>query len=165
MHSFDGHNDVLLRLWRQDNDSVAAFLEGESRGQLDLPRAQAGGLIGGLYAIFVPSESKQSTTAPVDSVPYDIPVPAPPEMTHAQLATVEMASLLLRIAQRSDGRVRIARSVAGRPAADWIASGIIAPSKSEPRATPSCGLPQELMGLFRSRALAVARPNTSSAAI
>ena len=112
MHSFDGHNDVLLRLWRQGNDSVAAFLEGDSRGQLDLPRAQAGGLIGGLYAIFVPSESKQSNTAPVDSVPYDIPVPSPPEMTHAQRATVEMASLLLRIAQRSDGRVRIARSVA-----------------------------------------------------
>lgn len=112
MHSFDGHNDALLRLWRQDNDGVAAFLEGEDRGQLDLPRAQAGGMVGGLYAIFVPSEGKQSTTAPVDTVPYAIPVPPPPELTHAQRATIEMVSLLLRIAERSDGRVRVARSVA-----------------------------------------------------
>jgi len=29
MHSFEGHNDVLLRLWRQGNDGVAAFLEGD----------------------------------------------------------------------------------------------------------------------------------------
>ena len=33
-------------------------------------------------------------------------------MTHAQRATLEIASLLFRIAERSDGRVRIARSVA-----------------------------------------------------
>ena len=56
MHSFDGHNDVLLRLWRQGNDGVAAFLEGDGKGQLDLPRAREGGMVGGLYAIFAPSE-------------------------------------------------------------------------------------------------------------
>ena len=32
MHSFDGHNDVLLRLWKQGGDGVAAFLGGEAKG-------------------------------------------------------------------------------------------------------------------------------------
>ena len=111
MQSFDGHNDVLLRLWRQGGDGVTAFLDGDGKGQLDLPRARQGGMIGGLYAIFVPSESKQPNQRPTDAVPYDIPLPAPPELSHAQRATLDMTSLLLRIEERSAGRVRIARSV------------------------------------------------------
>ncbi len=111
MHSFDGHNDVLLRLWRQGGDAPGAFLDGEERGQLDLPRAIKGQMAGGLYAIFVPSDGKRPSPSPVDVVPYDVPLPAPPVMTAAQQATLEMASLLFRIEERSKGRVRIARSV------------------------------------------------------
>jgi membrane dipeptidase len=125
MHSFDGHNDVLLRLWRQNGDGVSAFLDGEERGQLDLPRAQRGGMAGGLYAIFVPSETKRPSTGPADAVPYDVPIPPSPDLTQAQKATLEMASLLMRIAERSDGRVRIARSVADIRAAK--AAGAHAP--------------------------------------
>ena len=111
MHSFDGHNDVLLRLWRRGDEGVQAFLDGESKGQLDLPRAQKGGMAGGLYAIFVPSEGKAGAL-PVDSAAYAIPLPPALELTYAQRATFEMTSLLLRIAERSRGRVRVARSVA-----------------------------------------------------
>jgi len=125
MHSFDGHNDVLLRLWRQGNDGVAAFLEGDGKGQLDLPRAREGGMVGGLYAIFVPSEGKSRASEPIESGTYDIPVPPALELTHAQRATLEMASLLFRIAERSGGGVRIARSVADIRAAK--AAGAHAP--------------------------------------
>lgn len=125
MHSFDGHNDVLLRLWRRDGDAVAAFLDGEEKGQLDLPRAETGGMVGGLYAIFVPSEKKSTAAEPMDQVPYDVPLPPPPELTHAQRATLEMASLLFRIAERSNGKVRLARSVADIRAAK--AAGAHAP--------------------------------------
>ena len=53
---FDGHNDVLLRLYRRGGTDVSrAFLEGEAKGQLDLPMARQGGFVGGLFAIFVPS--------------------------------------------------------------------------------------------------------------
>ena len=45
---FDGHNDVLLRLYRRGGTDVSrAFLEGEAKGQLDLPMARQGGFVGG----------------------------------------------------------------------------------------------------------------------
>ena len=112
MHSFDGHNDVLLRLWRQGNDGVRAFLEGDGKGQLDLPRAREGGMVGGLYAIFAPSKDKSQAKEPSKPGTYDIPLPPALDLTHAQRATLEMASLLFRIAENSRGGVRIARSVA-----------------------------------------------------
>ena len=55
---FDGHNDVLLRLWthaRDGADPVAEFRDGTSSGHIDGPRAKAGGLAGGLCAIYIPS--------------------------------------------------------------------------------------------------------------
>jgi len=55
---FDGHNDVLLRLWtheRDGNDPVAEFLNGTTQGHIDAPRARKGGLAGGLCAIYIPS--------------------------------------------------------------------------------------------------------------
>jgi membrane dipeptidase len=125
MHSFDGHNDVLLRLWKQGGDAAAAFLDGEERGQLDLPRARKGGMAGGLYAIFVPSAAKNDRSEPMSEVPYDVPLPPSPELTHAQRATLEMASIFFRIAERSKGRFRPARSVTEIRAAK--ASGAHAP--------------------------------------
>ncbi len=85
MHSFDGHNDVLLRLWRQGNDGVAAFLEGDGKGQIDLPRAREGGMVGGLYAIFAPSEDKSQANGPIESGTYDILVPPALDLTHVWL--------------------------------------------------------------------------------
>ncbi len=55
---FDGHNDVLLRLWhngKKGGDPVAEFIDGTSQGHIDVPRAKAGGLAGGLCAVYIPS--------------------------------------------------------------------------------------------------------------
>jgi membrane dipeptidase len=43
---FEGHNDVLLRLRRGGTDAAWAFLEGEGKGQLDLPMTRQGGIRG-----------------------------------------------------------------------------------------------------------------------
>src|ERR1700738_3755494 len=65
---FDGHNDVLLRLYRRGGTDVPrAFLEGEAKGQLDLPMARQGGFVGGLFAIFVPSSD--GANGPNDETP------------------------------------------------------------------------------------------------
>ena len=50
---FDGHNDVLLRLWRNakmGSDPVAEFIDGTYEGHIDAPRAKAGGLAGGDFS-------------------------------------------------------------------------------------------------------------------
>ena len=53
---FDGHNDVLLRLWgKKQGDPVKDFLIGDGQGHMDLPRMLRGGFAGGFFAIFAPS--------------------------------------------------------------------------------------------------------------
>lgn len=128
---FDGHNDVLLRLWRHDgSDPVKAFLDGEERGHIDLPKSVKGGFAGGLFAMFVPSpELKESGLDAVNNAmetgAYEIPLPPPPAMTSAQAATFAMMSLMYRIEAKSAGRVKICRSVADIRAAEK--AGVLAP--------------------------------------
>jgi membrane dipeptidase len=130
---FDGHNDVLLRMWRREQpagapDAIEAFLAGEPRGHIDLPKAMAGGLAGGLFAIFVPSSSGASldqVNASMDKGSYSVPAPPAPSLAEAQAATFGMAALLQRLVKASNGRVRLCRSVADIRAAK--AAGALAP--------------------------------------
>lgn len=69
---FDGHNDVLLRLsGLSGGDPVKAFVDGNGQGHLDLPRARQGGFVGGLFALYAPSEKKDfgSPGALADNLP------------------------------------------------------------------------------------------------
>jgi membrane dipeptidase len=112
---FDGHNDVLLRLYRRGGtDAPQAFLEGEAKGQLDLPMARQGGFAGGLFAIFVPSSDGAigpNGETPVGNVDSGAPSAPTLELVPAQKAVFSMMSLLLRIERESHGRVRICRNV------------------------------------------------------
>ncbi len=128
---FDGHNDVLLRLSRRgDGDAVAAFLDGEDKGQLDLPKARAGGFAGGLFAMFVPSAERKNSKAEAsnnsDAGPDLAADPSPPgiAVADAQRSVMTMASLLYRIERRSAGAVRICRSA--DDIEDSLAKGAIA---------------------------------------
>jgi membrane dipeptidase len=108
---FDGHNDVLLRLARkgEPDGGVASFLAGDATGHIDLPRARAGGFAGGLFAVFVPSD--ESVRDDLMREPeYDLPLPPPAELSHAQRFALDLTSLLLRIVRASDGAVRMCRS-------------------------------------------------------
>jgi membrane dipeptidase len=105
---FDGHNDVLSRLYRRGGmDAARAFLEGEGKGQLDLPMARQGGFAGGLFAVFVPS-----TTAAHNGAAHVDGALLPPavELIPAQRVVLGMVSLLLRIERESQGRVRVCRT-------------------------------------------------------
>lgn len=129
---FDGHNDVLLRLYRRE-DAVKAFLDGDGKGQLDLPRAQQGGLAGGMFAIFVPSPQRKRAEGepppPSDDARAtngeSVATPPPPDIASAQQATLAMAALLFRIERESEGKVRVCRSVADIEQS--IESGVLAP--------------------------------------
>ena len=115
MPFFDGHNDVLLRLFmRGGQDAPRSFLDGEGKGQLDLPMARTGGFAGGMFAIFVPSPEgggKPSADFGTQTSADAMPLPDV-ELTAAQRATFSMVSLLLRIERESEGRVRVCRDVA-----------------------------------------------------
>ncbi len=55
---FDGHNDVLTRLWLSDHNNPAqAFIRDRLAGHLDLTRCQQAGFVGGMFAIFLPPYS------------------------------------------------------------------------------------------------------------
>ncbi len=101
---FDGHNDVLLRLSRESGkDAIAGFFEGEASGHIDLPRAKAGGLAGGLCAIYVPSPSMTKDAN------GDYPTPSQHDALNT---TLGMARLLFDLQTRSDGAVTVCRTAA-----------------------------------------------------
>ena len=50
--TFDGHNDLLLRLHTHPENREKIWLTGEGKGHLDLPRMKAGGLDGGFWVIY-----------------------------------------------------------------------------------------------------------------
>ncbi|MDQ8729087.1 dipeptidase [Bradyrhizobium sp. LHD-71] len=128
---FDGHNDVLLRLYRR-KDAAAAFLDGDGKGQLDLPRAKQGGFAGGLFAIFVPAPQRKRVDGEVPPPPDAVgaargeTADTPPlDIATALEATLAMASLLFGIERQSGGRVRVCRSVADIE--QCVDQGILAP--------------------------------------
>jgi len=101
---FDGHNDVLLRLWSSDASAPEKrFLDGENVGHIDLPRVLKGGLGGGLCAVYVPSPSRE-----LDANGNL----ATPSQTDAMKATLAMSAILLKIERASEGRVRVCRTAA-----------------------------------------------------
>lgn len=111
---FDGHNDVLCRLWQHHRaDAVNAFLQGTASGQLDFPRLRQGKMAGGIFAVWVPSHPAVAATMMEDaarSAPN--PLHFPQEIiSAARDATFSMLALLLRIEQASQGKVKICRSV------------------------------------------------------
>jgi membrane dipeptidase len=131
---FDGHNDVLLRLWRRERpaggpSASEAFLQGETHGHLDLPKCVKGGFAGGMFAIFVPSKEPAASNDKVDAAMatghYQVPISSGVGLADAAQATLAMAGLLFQIEKESAGRVRICRSVADIRAAK--AAGALAP--------------------------------------
>src|SRR5439155_25956178 len=90
---FDGHNDALLRLHRRGGtDGALSFVNGVDKGHLDLPMAQKGGFLGGLFAIFVPSNEgpRPDRDAPPADGNVDIPLPPVMEAVDAQRTVVSM---------------------------------------------------------------------------
>ncbi len=108
---FDGHNDALLRLHLQrQGDPVAGFLAGTAEGHIDITKARAGGLAGGLFAVFCPSPEKLDFTA--FAAGGEVPMPPPLPMDMARASAVRMISLLFQLERASDGQVSVCRSTA-----------------------------------------------------
>lgn len=108
---FDGHNDLLSRLWSDGDRAGRGFFEGRE-GDIDLARCRAGGLAGGFFAIWAPGDP---ATAP-DPMARDRSYPAAdPEV--ARRATLEQAAILARMTRDWPDAIRICTSVAAIEAA------------------------------------------------
>ena len=91
MRVFDGHNDALGRLWCANADPVADFAK--PIGHINVPHARAGGLGGGLFAMFSPQ-----TRAPFDFTAFsvtDLDIPLPPMLDEgaALIAAIGQAGI------------------------------------------------------------------------
>lgn len=115
---FDGHNDSLLRLFSSPGaDAVAGFLEGGRPGHIDLPKARAGNLAGGLFAVFNPPLKKLDFNAFAGDR-YDMKLPPELGIDAARAVTIAQVALLHRLEAASDGAIAVARSTADIRAAN-----------------------------------------------
>ena len=95
---FDGHNDVLNRNLPAGVDPVSAFIEGGQGGHIDVPRARAGGFMGGFFAVWLPSPvDLTGLTDAMQQPSYDMPMPPPLERTKALQDALAQVSLLNRL--------------------------------------------------------------------
>jgi membrane dipeptidase len=101
---FDGHNDALSRIWKAGPDAAGGFLAGDGEGHLDVPRARAGGLAGGCFAVFACSPDEDA----YDSGAYFAAV----DQRRALNEALGQVALLQRLERRSGGALHVARSVA-----------------------------------------------------
>jgi membrane dipeptidase len=99
---FDGHNDALTR---EDHSGI---VEGRSGGHLDIPRMRAGGMRGGIFAVFTPSAgaSKKPLARADGVVEFEIAPRVDHDVAAAHASVV--AGRLLRLER--EGHVRVART-------------------------------------------------------
>lgn len=91
----DGHNDALLRVWR-DGGSLR---ERSDEGHLDLPRMREGGIAAGFFAIFVPASDERgdpraSMVRTADG--YEVPQEGPLDVERAKRVAAELAVIAER---------------------------------------------------------------------
>ncbi|MBX3015753.1 MAG: dipeptidase [Caldilineaceae bacterium] len=105
---FDGHNDTILEVLRG-----RSFFEKSDTGHIDLPRAQAGGLGGGFFAVFVPNTKRMGSFPGMqrdDKGGYHIPLPDPLEHRYALDFATRALRNLFAIEAASDGKIKIVRT-------------------------------------------------------
>lgn len=109
----DGHNDVLLHLYRSD-PTARAFFEGIEDGHLDYPRARAAGFAGGFFAVFVPIHPDEpDVDGPIvhEDGGFEFPLAGALELGYSQRIALEIMSVLFRMERVSDGELRVVRTI------------------------------------------------------
>lgn len=110
---FDGHNDVLLRLWenaQKGADPVAEFVGGTDKGHIDAPRARKGGLAGGFCAMFIPPIEDYPPREVDQNGHYSVRMVGPREQPDALKIALEMVDIASKLEQASG--LSICRSTA-----------------------------------------------------
>jgi membrane dipeptidase len=100
---FDGHNDALTR---EDYNRIAS---GRKGGHLDLPRMRAGGVRGGIFAIFTRSDQTPEGPAKREDGLFEMPLAPPVDHGTAAADATTVAGRLLGLER--GGHLRVARGI------------------------------------------------------
>src|SRR5437868_2192207 len=120
---FDGHNDVLLRIYRGNEGKGPKhdLFTRNDGGHLDLPRAHEGGFGGGFFAVFVPPPVEPPEP---DRISADYPLPPPIDRDYAQRMAMSGTALLVRAEDEADCQLKVVRTA--DELAACVQSGVMA---------------------------------------
>lgn len=109
---FDGHNDVLLRLYEKQKQGVELdFILGDGEGHMDLPRMRKGGCGGGLFAIYIPNADDLNNLHDLMvGAEFDVPLAEQIALHEALPIALSMAAILHRIEKASAGEFKVCRN-------------------------------------------------------
>jgi membrane dipeptidase len=106
---FDGHNDVLTR------DDHGGIVSGRPEGHIDLEKMKAGGMRGGIFAVYTDSpEAHDELVSREDGVIERV---MPPEVPYEPAVAAATAAAGRLFALERAGHMRIARNIADLDAA------------------------------------------------
>lgn len=108
---FDGHNDVLSKLYRAGGMSQVTTFQTGRDGAIDLPKAQAGGFGGGFFAVYVPSPiNVEFKFEEMTKETYDLPLPEPIDWEDALPVAMSQAAILFEMERQ--GYLKVCRTAA-----------------------------------------------------
>jgi membrane dipeptidase len=107
---FDGHNDAVQHL-AEYREGGRDFLVRSEDGHLDLPRAQEGGIIGGLFALFAKPERPPEVNVNRTADGYEVCLADPLDTAYACVSINSQLNALKQLVARAAGQIRWATIV------------------------------------------------------
>jgi membrane dipeptidase len=107
---FDGHNDAVQQL-AEYREGGRDFLMRSQEGHLDLPRAQEGGMIGGLFALFAKAERPTEGNLARTADGYEVRLADPLDAAYARARINSQLSALKHLVARAGEKIRWATTV------------------------------------------------------
>lgn len=117
---FDGHNDTVHKIREftgPDSDPPGIdFLAANTSNHLDLPRARAGGLFGGFFALWVPADptaaASDSDALTATETSYSVRLAEPLDPAYARRSITAQLAAIKSLVARSNGAIRIVTTAA-----------------------------------------------------
>jgi membrane dipeptidase len=157
---FDGHNDVVQEL-AEYREGGRDFLLRAEEGHLDLPRAEEGGMVGGLFALFARPEHPLDGDFRRTADGYEVRLAEPLDAGFARRRIHAQLSALRQLVDRAAGKIRLATSADGIEAArrEGAFAMVLHMEGAEAIGADLDGLEQLYSSGLRSLGLVWSRPN------